>query len=161
MARTKTSKAETKKVKEAFGALLREYRQAAGMSQEALVEASNVGRRHIQSLEKGSSQPRLDTIIHFMRAFRHDTAEMVTRTGSLVFPNSPHKEQRPARSTAEVSLGEDTCPGCQAIYTLHARRVPSRERRKFKCGFCQREIATWSGSTAFSYRVQSPPKRWR
>jgi transcriptional regulator with XRE-family HTH domain len=161
MARTTTSKALTKKVKEAFGALLREYRQAAEMSQEDLVAASNVGRRHIQSLEKGSSQPRLDTVLQLMRVFGDDTADMVTRTSSLVFANSPHTEQRPAGGTAEVSLGEDTCPGCQAIYTLHARRVPSRERRKFKCGFCKREIATWSGTTAFSYRVQSSPKRRR
>lgn len=161
MARTTKSKALTKKVKEAFAAVLRGCRQEAEMSQEDLVASSGLGRRHIQSLERGSSQPRLDTVLQFMRVFGDDTADMVIRTGSLVFANLPHKEPRPARSTAEVSLGEDTCPGCQAIYTLHARRVPSRARRKFKCGFCQREIATWSGTTAFSYRVQSPPKRAR
>jgi transcriptional regulator with XRE-family HTH domain len=165
MARSTTSKLPEKKilerkVKKAFGALLREYRQAANMSQQDLSSAAALGRKHIHLLEKGSTQPRLDTLLHLMRVFGDDTAELVTRTGSLVLGASPRKEQRPVRGAARVPLGEDTCPGCLAVYSLHARRVPSQERRKFKCGFCKRAIAEWSGTTAFSYRVQSPPKNW-
>jgi predicted ATPase/DNA-binding XRE family transcriptional regulator len=44
-----------------FGVLLREYRQAAGLTQEALAERAGLGTRSIQHLERGESQPQHDT----------------------------------------------------------------------------------------------------
>ncbi|MGH2344704.1 MAG: ATP-binding protein, partial [Chloroflexota bacterium] len=45
-----------------FGKALREYRQGAGLTQEALAELSGVSVRGIQDLERGASQPQEGTI---------------------------------------------------------------------------------------------------
>ena len=46
-----------------FGALLKHYRRAAGLTQEALAEQAHLSVRGIQNLESGVSQtPRPDTV---------------------------------------------------------------------------------------------------
>src|SRR5205823_10125578 len=46
-----------------FGALLKAYRRAAGLTQEALAERARLSARAIQDLERGVSQmPRADTV---------------------------------------------------------------------------------------------------
>jgi len=162
MARTTTPKAFEEKVKKCLGALISEDQQNAGLSQQGLAAKANLGRKHMYLLVCGKVLPRLDTLLELLHVFGDNAAELVSRLMLLVFPAFPRKEQQWAlRGTEQTPLGEDTCPGCQAVYTLHARRVPARERRKFKCGFCKREIASWSGTTAFSYRVLYPPKKLR
>ena len=161
MARSTTSKAFEKKVKKCLGALISEHQQNAGLSQLGLAAKANVGRKHMYLLTSCQVLPRLHTLLQLLHALGDNTAELVSRMLSLVFPTTPRKEQSAARSAGQILLGEDTCPKCQAVYTLHARRVPTREDRKFKCGFCKRKIASWTGTIAFSYRVLSPPKKWR
>jgi predicted ATPase/class 3 adenylate cyclase len=45
----------------AFGDLLKEYRLAAGLTQEALAERAGVSARNIQALERGENRPLRDT----------------------------------------------------------------------------------------------------
>jgi predicted ATPase/transcriptional regulator with XRE-family HTH domain len=46
----------------AFAALLKEYRLAAGLTQEALAERAGLGVRSIQGLERGENRPAADTL---------------------------------------------------------------------------------------------------
>ena len=56
----------------AFGALLKHYRMAAGLTQEALAERANLSTRAISDLERGIN-----------RAPRYDTLNMLTSAMSL------------------------------------------------------------------------------
>jgi transcriptional regulator with XRE-family HTH domain len=160
MARSTKSRAFGKKVKRAFAPLLTEYRQNADLSQEELAGKAGLGRKHYHLLEKGRSLPGLDTLLRLMHAVGNDAVEVLTRLMPLVFGLGPSSTQPlPVLSTEQTPLAMDKCRRCQAIYTLHAGRVPFRDRHKFKCVFCKRELATWSGTTAFTYRVHTPPPK--
>jgi transcriptional regulator with XRE-family HTH domain len=50
-----------------FGALLRRYCLAAGLSQETLAECAGLGVRSSQALERGESQPLRDTLRRLAR----------------------------------------------------------------------------------------------
>jgi predicted ATPase/DNA-binding NarL/FixJ family response regulator/transcriptional regulator with XRE-family HTH domain len=52
----------------AFGALLRQHRLAAGLTQAALGERSGIAERTIQDLERGASRPRRATVRRLARA---------------------------------------------------------------------------------------------
>src|SRR5438874_3069173 len=52
----------------AFGALLREHRLAADLTQAMLAERSGLSSRGIQDLERGLSQPRRDTLLRLEAA---------------------------------------------------------------------------------------------
>jgi hypothetical protein len=161
MARTTTSKSFREKVKKCFGALIREKQQNAGLTQHEFGAEANRGRKHTYQLTNGKVVPRLDTMLQLLRVLGDRDAELVRRLMSLVFPAAARKDHR-AAVDAEIPLGEDTCPRCQAVYTLYARRVPAREKRKFRCVFCKRQImASWLGTTAFTYRVLQPPTKLR
>ena len=160
MARSTTSKDFERKVKKCLGALISEHRQNAGVSQLGLAAKAEVGRKHMYLLSSSKVLPRLDTLLKLLHAVGDNSAVLVSRMLSLVFPTASCKEQSAARNPEQILLGEDTCPRCRAVYSLYARRVPTREERKFKCGFCNRIIASWTGTTAFSYRILSAPKKW-
>jgi predicted ATPase/DNA-binding XRE family transcriptional regulator len=51
-----------------FGRLLKEYRLRAGLTQEALAEWADMGRRSIQGLERGESRPQRETVQRLARA---------------------------------------------------------------------------------------------
>ena len=51
-----------------FGPLLRQYRIAAGLTQEALAERTGLGVRSIQHLEAGEHRPRRETLAYLIRA---------------------------------------------------------------------------------------------
>ena len=51
-----------------FGALLREQRRAAGLTQEALAERAGLGPRTVQALEGGAARPHRDTVTRLARA---------------------------------------------------------------------------------------------
>jgi predicted Zn finger-like uncharacterized protein len=162
MARSTTSKALQKKVKKCLSALLSEYQQNAGLSQRDLIDKTRFGPKHMHLLMKGKVLPRLDTLLVLLEALGGSAAESVGRLVPLVFQDPVDGEkQRPQPSTDQVALGEDICPKCQAVYSVHARRVPLREQRKFKCGGCNRLLTSWTGTTAFSYRLIVPPKNVR
>jgi non-specific serine/threonine protein kinase len=53
-----------------FASLLRGYRIAAGLTQEALAERSGLGARSIQGLERAETRPRRETLRHLVAALR-------------------------------------------------------------------------------------------
>ena len=53
-----------------FAGLLRQYRVAAGLTQEALAERSGLGIRSIQGLELGETRPRRETMRRLIDALR-------------------------------------------------------------------------------------------
>jgi predicted Zn finger-like uncharacterized protein len=162
MARTTTSKAFQKRVKKCLGALLSEYQQNAGLSQRDLIEKTGFGGKHTHLLVRGKVLPRLDTLLLLLQSLGDNDAELVARLMPLVFRElNSGEQQRPRPSTDLIAMGEDVCPKCHAIYTVHARRVPAREERKFKCGSCNRILTAWTGTTAFSYRLIVPPQSVR
>lgn len=52
----------TPAAQEAFGALLRQYREMAGLQQERLAERAGLSAAAISNLERGVNQPRLETV---------------------------------------------------------------------------------------------------
>jgi predicted Zn finger-like uncharacterized protein len=161
MAGTMTSKAFQKKLKKCLGALLSEYQQNAGLSQQDWIEKTRFGPKHMHLLMRGKVLPRLDTLLLLLQALGDNAGESVNRLMPLVFQESTDGDKQRPHHPDQVSLGEDICPRCQAVYTIHARRVPAREQRKFRCGSCNRLLASWTGTTAFSYRLIVPPKNAR
>ena len=53
---------------ERFARNLRAERQAAGLSQEALADASDMHRTEVSLLERAQREPRLQTIVKLARA---------------------------------------------------------------------------------------------
>lgn len=47
---------------DAFGRLLRAYRQTRGLTQEALAECTGLGTRTVQELERGANRPHRETL---------------------------------------------------------------------------------------------------
>jgi transcriptional regulator with XRE-family HTH domain len=70
-------------VAKAFGVVLRDCRQKAGISQEALADSAEVDRTYISLLERGLRQPTLGTLFTLSRALGVSPATMVSRTASL------------------------------------------------------------------------------
>jgi transcriptional regulator with XRE-family HTH domain len=68
----------------AFGAVLRDCRQKAGISQEALADAASVDRTYVSLLERGLRQPTLDTLFRLSQALDISPATMVSRTAAFV-----------------------------------------------------------------------------
>jgi transcriptional regulator with XRE-family HTH domain len=70
-------------VAEAFGAVLRDCRKNAGLSQEALADSAEVDRTYVSLLERGLRQPTLETLFSLSRALGITPATMISRTASL------------------------------------------------------------------------------
>jgi predicted ATPase/transcriptional regulator with XRE-family HTH domain len=80
-----------------FGKVLREYRQAAGLTQEALAEMSGVSIRGIQDLERGGSRPQKGTIQRLADALKLSAEALAEFT--LVTP-TPRKRTTADRGPA-------------------------------------------------------------
>ncbi len=80
----------------AFGSLLRTYRLAAGLSQEALAERSALSTRGISDLERGARMsPRLETVRLLVDALDLDgtaRAALLAARGALLNLTSPMPE---------------------------------------------------------------------
>ncbi len=68
----------------AFGEVLRDLRQRAGLSQEALAGAAEVDRTYVSLLERGQRQPTLETLFRLAGALHASPATMVSRTAGLM-----------------------------------------------------------------------------
>ena len=66
-----------KQKKEAFGIVLRIYRQEKGLTQEQLAERVDVVRSFICSLENGDRQPSLQMILKLAAALGVRASELV------------------------------------------------------------------------------------
>ena len=61
-----------------FGAVLREYRDERGLSQEKLAELSELERTFISFLERGERQPSLTTIFKIAKALDISATQLVS-----------------------------------------------------------------------------------
>jgi transcriptional regulator with XRE-family HTH domain len=70
------------KVSQAFGAVLRSYREQAGLTQEQLALDASADRTFIWRLENGRTQPSLALLISLAEVMQVDPAELVSKTVS-------------------------------------------------------------------------------
>jgi transcriptional regulator with XRE-family HTH domain len=68
----------------AFGLVLRECRQKAGISQETLADSADIDRTYVSLLERGLRQPTLETLFSLAQALSVSPATMVSRTALIV-----------------------------------------------------------------------------
>jgi transcriptional regulator with XRE-family HTH domain len=73
-----------------FGLRIVEAREARGLTQEELAEAMGLGTRHIQRIEAGGANIRLEMIIELGAALK-------VKPGSLFRAASPGTARRPGR----------------------------------------------------------------
>ncbi|WP_249296574.1 helix-turn-helix domain-containing protein [Acidiphilium multivorum] len=79
-------------IRRIFGANLRHYRLAAGLSQEAVAERMGVDRAHVSSMERGSQNVTLITLWHLADALKIQPADLLDTTSK-----PPVETPRPAR----------------------------------------------------------------
>ncbi len=63
----------------AFGIVLREIREAAGLSQLDAYVKFGIDRTQLSAIERGVQSPTLRTIVRLSRAFRVSTTELMRR----------------------------------------------------------------------------------
>lgn len=74
---------DTKKAKKAYnilGALLRQARNSAGLTQDDVAASLNVDRRHYGRIESGQSKISVVRLIEVCQVFGVDPGQIVTRT---------------------------------------------------------------------------------
>jgi len=67
-------------IRRIFGANLRRYRVAAGLSQEAVAERMSVDRAHVSSMERGQQNVTLLTLWHASQAVGVRPAQLLDET---------------------------------------------------------------------------------
>jgi transcriptional regulator with XRE-family HTH domain len=89
----------------AFGALLRHYRQAAGLSQEGLAEQARMSSNGIGALERGDRQyPYRATVELLVKALNLRPAEAAEFEAVAVRPWQPRAGTDPLASGAEMAV---------------------------------------------------------
>lgn len=78
---------------EAFGAVVREQRTAAGLSQERLALDAGVDRTFVSQIERGIRQPSLTTIWKLAEALGMAASTLVQRT-EMAGGAAPRKKSR-------------------------------------------------------------------
>jgi transcriptional regulator with XRE-family HTH domain len=63
----------------AFGIVLREIREATGLSQLDVYVKFGIDRTQLSAIERGVQSPTLRTIVRFSKAFRVSPAELIRR----------------------------------------------------------------------------------
>ena len=64
----------------AFGSVLREIREQAGLSQLDVFVNFGIDRTQLSAIERGVQSPTLKTIVRFSRAYRVTLTELMRRT---------------------------------------------------------------------------------
>jgi transcriptional regulator with XRE-family HTH domain len=64
----------------AFGRVLRDYREKACLSQEALALEAGIDRTFVSLLERGLRQPTLETLFRLAKVLGVAASSMVSRT---------------------------------------------------------------------------------
>lgn len=146
-----------------FGIVLRELRNAAGIAQEKLALEADLDRSFVGRLERGTMQPRLETILRLARVLNVDPAVLIAKTAAvLAFIPSRHKKRRANTARpSPVFVRNETCAKCKAGYGLHVQESRTRSKGKFSCDFCDSEMITWSGHQTWICNVLYPPESWR
>ena len=64
----------------AFGSVLREIREGAGLSQLDVYIKFGIDRTQLSAIERGVQSPTLRTIVRFSKAYRLNLTELMRRT---------------------------------------------------------------------------------
>ncbi|MFA7710428.1 MAG: helix-turn-helix transcriptional regulator [Candidatus Neomarinimicrobiota bacterium] len=80
-------------IKQAFGIVLKNYRQKAQLSQEKLAFDCNLDRTYISLLERGKRRPTLDTIFALSRSLNVSPSLMVSAVESLIVNENSYSNQ--------------------------------------------------------------------
>jgi transcriptional regulator with XRE-family HTH domain len=70
--------AETQKIREAFGVVLRKKRKEQGYSQEELAHRAGITMRYVSLLEGNKRQPTISTLYLLCKALEISMAEFVS-----------------------------------------------------------------------------------
>jgi|APThiThiocy_cv2_1041547.scaffolds.fasta_scaffold02075_4 transcriptional regulator with XRE-family HTH domain len=81
-------------IRKVFGANVRRYRLAAGLSQEAVAERMGVDRAYISSIERGGQNATLLTIWQAAQALKTMPAELLA-PGTAAAESGPLMRSRP------------------------------------------------------------------
>ena len=73
-------------IRKVFGANMRRYRTAAGLSQEAVAERMGIDRAHISSIERGRQNATLLTLWNAAEALGVKPADLLDDTTSTPEP---------------------------------------------------------------------------
>ena len=108
-----------------FGALLREHRLAAGLSQEALAERAGLSARTISDLERGVKQaPYRDTVTLLARGLGLAPAQRATLEAAILRRRPPRAAPTPCPARPRPPLPAQPTPLQLCPSTTHWR-VPS------------------------------------
>jgi transposase-like protein len=102
--------------------------------------------------ERGRQEPGLGVQFELARAIGIRPSETLRKAEGMVLPQS-ERQRLDQIAAAKIDLGTETCPGCKTIYSVHAERMKTRERGKFKCRQCKQQLASWLGTTRFIYET--------
>jgi transcriptional regulator with XRE-family HTH domain len=69
-------------IRRVFGANVRRYRLAAGLSQEAVAERMGVDRAHVSSIERGNQNATLLTILQTSQALEVAPADLLQESAA-------------------------------------------------------------------------------
>ena len=70
---------------QAIGARIRQFRESAGLTQEALARAAGIGRVTLVRIENGEQSPRYETLVSLAQALGRPMGELV----AVVEPSPP------------------------------------------------------------------------
>jgi non-specific serine/threonine protein kinase len=109
-----------------FAEVLRRYRSAAGLTQEALAERSGLGIRSIQGLELGETRPRRETMRRLTDALRlsDDDAAMLQRVGE----SGPRPREAVSAGVGAARRGSGRSPTVHHNLPVQLTSFVGRER---------------------------------
>ena len=84
----------TESIAAIFGKVLREQRNARGISQEALALSADVDRTFVSQMERGIRQPTLTTLCKLSEALEIQPSTLVARVEKLSGGNAGHRDTR-------------------------------------------------------------------
>lgn len=139
----------------AFGHALKERRQQVGLTQEKLAFDAGIDRSYVSELENGLKEPGLGIVFKVAAALGVDPVAMVGRICGQIGSPAVLDKSLPYAPVTFV-LGNDPCPQCNTIYSVHACVLNAAEEGKFNCVNCGRELNRWFGTRAIIYTVLKP-----
>jgi transcriptional regulator with XRE-family HTH domain len=71
---------------QAFGLVLRELREARGLSQEQLANACDRDRTYVSLLERGRYSPSIRTLFQLAQALEVNASEIIRRVEEAISP---------------------------------------------------------------------------
>jgi len=101
----------------AFGAVVREYRRALGVSQETFAHSVDIERTHFSSIERGKNQPSLWLILKIAIGLGIPAAALMDGTEALLLAHSDGK-----RSSSDEAPPKPKSKGAYASVRARSER---------------------------------------